>query len=50
MANVYRNILFSYLAGYAKYLDKLKHEENARLLSNEQEDYKRQIAVKAAET
>ena len=50
MASVNRDILIPYMAAYRTYLDGQEHGENARPLSNEQEDYKRGIAAKAAET
>ena len=49
VATVNRDILCPYLNRYHNYLNRQKRGENVRLLSNVQEDYKRVIAVKAAE-
>ena len=49
MATVNRDILRPYLDAYRHYLNGQKRGENARPLSNVQEDYKRGIAVNAAE-
>lgn len=49
MATVNLDILRPYLDRYQNYLNRQKRGENVRLLSNVQEDYKRDIAVKAAE-
>lgn len=49
VATVNRDILRPYLDRYQNYLNRQKRGENVRLLSNVQEDYKREIAVKAAE-
>ena len=49
MAKVNRDILRLYLDAYRNYLNKQERDVNARPLSNVQEDYKRGIAVKAAE-
>lgn len=50
MASVNRDILIPYMDAYKAYLDGQEHGESARPMSNEQEDYKRGIAAKAAET
>ena len=50
MATVSRDILRPYLDAYRNYLNRQERGENVRPLSNVQEDYKRGIAVKAAET
>lgn len=49
MVNIDRDILIPYLASYKHYLDAQAHQDDVRPLSNEQEDYKRGIASKAAE-
>lgn len=49
MATVNQDILRPYLDTYRNYLNKQKREKDVRTLSNVQEDYKRGIAVKAAE-
>lgn len=50
MERINRDILIPYMSAYKTYLKAQVHGENARPLSNEQEEYKRRIAVKAAET
>ena len=50
MATVNRDILRPYLDTYRNNLNRQERGETVRLLSNMQEDYKRGIAVKAAET
>ena len=49
MASVNREILTPYMEAYKRYLDTQVRGENARPLSNVQEDYKRDIAKRAAE-
>lgn len=49
MAIINRNILIPYLAAYKDYLDGQERKESSRSLSNLEEDYKRDIAAKAAE-
>ena len=47
MANINRTILNQYMEAYREYLDNQRRGEDARPLSNAEEDYKRDIAVKA---
>ena len=48
MVNLDRGIIIPYMVSYKQFLDSQIHRDNARPLSNEQEDYKREIAKKAA--
>ena len=49
MENINRDKLIPYLEAYKRYLDTQTHDENSRSLSNIEENYKRDIAVKAKE-
>ena len=46
MASINRTILNQYMEAYKRYLDNQRRGNNARPLSNAEEDYKRDIAVK----
>ena len=49
MASINRDKLIPYLEAYKRYLDAQMQDENSRPLSNMEENYKRDIAVKAKE-
>lgn len=46
MASIDRNKLIPYMDEYLEYLGNKRNDDNVRLLRNEQEDYKRDVAKK----